>query len=177
MAGTRITTQASTAHEGIPPGRILSGLTVLGVGALVVLVSLSLFRDLAERENERDAVQTLVVIGRELRAAPPAPGTTLREWLAERPLLHRQLNDRRWLDGGDRLLRHGYLFEWTHRADGQVVLGAWPWDRDKTGRSAYLLDASSGVWRHENGPGGWSGPESPMPERRDALGQWQRLGR
>lgn len=177
MVGTRISTQASTAREGIPPGRILSGITVLGVGALVVLVSLSLFRDLAERENERDAVQALLVIGRELRAAPPEPGVTLREWLVERPQLHRQLNDRRWLDDGDRLLRHGYLFEWTRGEAGSMVLGAWPWDRHKTGRAAFLFETSNGVWKHANEQGGWSGPDCAMPQRRAAADAWQRLGR
>lgn len=147
----------------------------------MVSVSLVLLRDFASHENERDALQTVRLLGTALAAERPQPGVGAIDTLAEvtdrRPQLLARLDDHRWLPEG-RLLRHGYVFE-AVRTGGSVLIRAWPWAFGRTGTASFAWDGST-LWGHP-GRHGWSGEASP-PEldelplgARPADESWRRL--
>jgi hypothetical protein len=139
--------------------RVLNLLSLTGVGFLLASVSLSLVGDFAARENERDAIRTLELLRRSLGSGEVHASGSLREVAEVDPELVRQLENRHWLDGGERLLHHGYLFDRVGPADAPV-LRAWPWRHGQTGRGAFVHRPDRGLLAHPNDEGLWNGPES-----------------
>ncbi len=151
-------------------GRFLTGpyLLLAAVAAVVVLVSLPLLRGLALRENERDAMHTLGLFGREVFAAAPAAQQPLGALLQADETLLRRLPDTHLVDGGRRLLRHGYLFELTASLTGEPTLLAWPYSHGETGLGAFRLASDGQLYGHPNRMARWSGPSQAPPTQRVA---------
>jgi len=148
-------------HQGARGVSLGGALSVLAVIGVLILVSLPRLQAFALAENEADAAALTRVLGLELeRAAEPGTGPTLPQLAGQAGLdVH---DDVEWLDGGRILRRHGYLFELALRPGG-AALRAWPWAYGDTGRAAFAFRPASGVLRHGNPEGAWTGPESAPP--------------
>lgn len=167
---TSIHTVSSSRRGGL---RLSSAAMLVAIGIVVLLVSLPRLREFALRENEEDAralVQRLA--GLATREVQAAEKPSIEALLASDPSAKRQLDDVEYLDGGQRLRRHGYLFEVGHAADGTYVR-AWPWEWRKTGTSAYAWTAGKELVAHPNAEGRWSGPDAPPQVAGDS--QWRDL--
>lgn len=157
-------------------------LTVLAVLLVVVLVSLPRLRSFGLRDNEADAVTTMVQLGRIVHAAEIGgmrPG--LLELARQDERLGMTLRGARPLSDGrsmgeedaaadadpkegptDRFLLHGYLFEWRADVSAPVLL-AWPWNVGTTGRGVFACPADGRLYGHANRLGLWTGPRSAPP--------------
>jgi hypothetical protein len=173
--------------------RIFEGphLLLVAVAAVVVLVSLPLLRGLALRENERDAIRTIRLFGREVFAGntanavaapgvatPREPSPSLEDSLMALGAmvegdddLNRRLPDTRLVDDGRRLFRHGYLFELVIAEDDTPLLLAWPYSHGETGLAAFVLGPDGELYGHPNRSARWSGPANP-PSREEAASAW-----
>lgn len=142
-------------------------LSLCAIGIVVVLVSLPRLRAFALRENERDALRMLRVLG----ADASTHGAVLRAGglgalLAVNDGHRVRLEDLELVDHG-RLRRHGYLFDAAELAPGRWVLRAWPWEHGRTGVGAFQLVPGSEVQGYANPGGGFSGPNRPPPALAD----------
>lgn len=165
MSSTATTTAASTTNrtatrvEGTDATRSLrssSRLLLIAVGAVVVFVTLPLLRGLALKENERDALRVLELVGSEVFAAEvAAPG--FDELLESRSELARRLPDTRLLAEGRLMFHHGYLFEIFRQPDGGHELRAWPLRHGETGLGAFWSPGPGRVLGHPNRAAAWSG--------------------
>jgi hypothetical protein len=108
---------------------------LIGIVAVVVIVSLPRLSDFARRENEGDAERMVRRLARLFEdpdniSSPPKDTQALFERLPRQT--RRQMDDHQPIEGGRVLLRHGYYFEFvrlpTFEGDPQGVLAvrAWP---------------------------------------------------
>lgn len=142
-------------------------LSLCAIGIVVVLVSLPRLRAFALRENERDALRMLRVLG----ADAAAHGAVLRAGglgalLAANDGHRVRLEDLELVEQG-RLRRHGYLFDAAELEPGRWVLRAWPWEHGRTGVGAFQLVPGAEVHGFANPAGGFSGPNRPPPALAD----------
>ena len=138
---------------------------VLGaVAAVLLFVSLSRLHIFAVHENERDAVKLLRSLGpRAVEAAGavlPSAGLPSAQVLLSDEIASERLADVGWVEDGQVLRRHGYLFGLRQAVDGTWCLMAWPWKQGRTGKAAFVFHPTLGVRGHPNSEGVWSGPES-----------------
>jgi len=170
------------ANEAARSGRMraLDALTLGAVAVVVLLVSLPRLQDLAVRENEGDARWLTARLG-ELCAEPASAPGDIRALLESQPTLTRLLDDAEYLEGGRLLRRHGYLFEIVAAQDeragcGAATVRAWPWNHERTGRSAYLWRCGEPLRAHANAQGRWSGV-ARRPEVAAVGDGWRTLAR
>ncbi len=143
---------------------------LIGVVAVVVIVSLPRLTTFARRENEADAqrlVRRMAQLFEDdaLRASPPKDTRELFERLPK--TARRQFEDQTVIDEGRLLLRHGYYFEFVRlpsfAGDTQGVLAvrAWPERHSSAAAPAFYGFSSTAVLRHtalDPAPGGLDGP-------------------
>jgi hypothetical protein len=152
-------------------------LTLVAVVVVVVLISIPRLAEFARRENREDAQRLsrrlfqLLEASGEWSHAPP----NIQALLESAPLAaRRQLDDLEFLQGGELLRRHGYLFELvqvrspeSEPADPPALIAvrSWPWIYGQTGLPAYLALSSTAVFEHANPAPHWSGPDlrPPLP--------------
>ena len=145
---------------------------LIGIVAVIVIVSLPRLSAFARRENEADALRlvqrlTQMFDDESLRAAPPANTQALFDRL---PRASRRLfEDQSAVDGGRVLLRHGYFFEFvrvpTYEGDpeGLLAVRAWPERASGPGAPAFLAFSSAAVLRHPTLTPPPVGLDSPPP--------------
>jgi len=159
-----------------------SRLLLIAVGAVVVFVTLPLLRGLALKENERDALRVLELVGSQVFAAE-APSVGFDGLLDSRSELARRLPDTRLLADGRLMFHHGYLFEILQRPDGGRELRAWPLRHGETGLGAFWSSSPGRVLGHPNSAAIWSGlgsapvltgDQAPATEAEDGAG-WRAL--
>ncbi len=142
-------------------------LTLLAVLMVVVLVSLPRLRSFGLHDNETDALQTLLGLGKAVQAAEmlevrpalldlAAADETLAATVRGARRLDASANSAELLSG-DRFLLHGYVFQWQV-SDGQSVLLAWPWNVGSTGRGVFAWTGTGMLYGHANRLGLWTGP-------------------
>lgn len=145
--------------------------TLVGVIAVVVVITLSSLRGLAMRENETHVQALLKALGssltHEVQAAPPKD---LRSLTEGDEALSAELSDTRW--SGDLLFRHGYFVELLtplEEEGAEPVLVAWPSQRGRTGKRAFIWRPKSGLTVRANVREHWSGlehqPRAPLAGR------------
>lgn len=141
--------------------------TLIAVVAVVAITSLPRLEDLARRENHEDARRLTSELARavqdtidERRLPPPDLGRLL----SDRPRLAERIEDLGAADGGRLLGRHGYWFELVHsdaaqRSAGEAAFAvrAWPKDRGRTGRHAYVALPDGRVYERPVGEARWEG--------------------
>ena len=160
--------------------------TLFAIGLLLVIVSLPRLRVLAREDNQSDAFEIALTLYRALEANPElvpelAAGSSLDLLVARSPVLRKRLEDVELLDEGRRLRCHGYLFDVVRtdgfsnstEADGPggpgsseragssalLVVRAWPWHHERTGRAAYVVTPTGEILEHENHDGRFGGEE------------------
>lgn len=175
MSGAATTSAAAStapaaATAQVEAGSLRSGsrLLLLAVGTVVVLVTLPLLRSLALKENERDALRVLELVGPRVFAAETG-AVGFGELLQPEGELSRRLPDTRLLADGQLMFHHGYLFEIVPDADGAPGVRAWPLRHGETGLGAFWSLGPGRVLGHPNRAATWSGlgdaPElEPEPE-------------
>jgi hypothetical protein len=142
-------------------------LSLCAIGLVVVLVSLPRLRAFALRENERDALRMLRVLGEDASKHGTVLGAGgLGALLAANDGHRVRLEDLELVDHG-RLRRHGYLFDAAELAPGRWVLRAWPWEHGRTGVGVFQLTPGGDVHGFANPAGGFSGPNRPPPPLAD----------
>jgi len=162
----------STTPRRAQRGRIrsLDLALLIGIVAVVVIVSLPRLSAFARRENEADAVRMVRRMAQlfeddSFAATTPADTKGLFERMPR--AARRQFEDQAVVDGGRVLLRHGYYFEFlrvpTFAGDTQGVLAvrAWPERRSRSAMPAYIGFSSTHVMRHTSldpAPGGLDSP-------------------
>ena len=130
---------------------------VAAIALLVCMVSLPRLENYVQSNNEEDAAVALRALG---RAGDPGDAPDLSTWIAGVRGLSHRFRDARRLEGSGLLLHHGYLFLMQRTGSGQTRFMAWPRSTPRTGRAAFLLDATGGLHRHPNVDGHWSGPDA-----------------
>lgn len=178
----------------LPGGLSISGaLSLLAVIAVLIVVSVPRLRDLAQAENEADALGTTQLLATGLRTlevqAKRQPA--LRE-LLRRPELAGVLGDAEILAHGRLLRRRGYLFEITRLRPTlslpsaslsllsgqtgflkeQLAVRAWPWAHGATGESSFLVTSAGKILSHPNSGPHWQGVESAGVDL-EQLSGWQ----
>ncbi len=153
---------------------------LIGVVAVVVIVSLPRLTAFARRENEADAqrlVRRMAQLFEDdaLLASPPRDTRELFERLPK--AARRQFEDQTVIDDGRLLLRHGYYFEFVRLPGfagdtrGVMALRAWPERRSSAGEPAFYGFSSTAVLRHtglDPAPGGLDGaPQVQSPQAFD----------
>ena len=150
---------------------------LIGVVAVVVIVSLPRLTSFARRENEADAqrlVRRMAQLFEDeaLHTAPPRDTRELFERLSK--TARRQFEDQTVIDDGRLLLRHGYYFEFVRvpsfsgDTQGVMALRAWPERPSSANAPVFFGFSSTAVLRHTGlvpAPGGLDGPpqiESPQ---------------
>ncbi len=161
MSGAATTSSAAVTPSVAPQEaasslRSGSRLLLIAVGAVVVFVTLPLLQGLALKENERDALRVLELVGSQVFAAE-APSLGFDDLLQPRSELARRLPDTRLLAGGRLMFHHGYLFEILERPEGGRELRAWPLRHGETGLGAFWSSAPGSVLGHPNSAAVWSG--------------------
>ncbi len=143
---------------------------LIGIVAVVVIVSLPRLSAFARRENEADAQHlvrrlTQLFDDDSLAAAPPANTKSLFELLPR--ATRRQFEDQSSVDDGRVLLRHGYYFEYLRvpafagDTRGRMSVRAWPDRRSGAGSPSFFGFSSTAVLRHASlglDPGGLDAP-------------------
>jgi hypothetical protein len=159
------------------------GLTLGAVGLVVLLVSLPCLRDFAVRENERDARRLLPLLAELVERSPAAISAAetdldLEGLFAAHPAVVAGLPDARAGGDGRTLRHHGYVFAgWRASPGAPVALIAWPFDRGRTGKQAYLYLPGRGLFEHENPLGRWNGTRGPGPDELDLADGWSEPAR
>ncbi|MBK8178891.1 MAG: hypothetical protein IPK67_08390 [Planctomycetes bacterium] len=139
------------------PGRFLDWAILVGVVAVVVIVSLPRLSAFAKHENESDARQLLrrlaLPFGDDsLEAAPPRDTLDLFERLPR--VARRQFEDQIVLEDGRLILRHGYYFEFLRLpgfagdSRGVMAVRAWPERCTDAASPAYVALSNAGLLRH-----------------------------
>ncbi|HUR28474.1 MAG TPA: hypothetical protein VM509_09830 [Planctomycetota bacterium] len=154
-----------------PSGRIqwLDLALLIGIVAVVVIVSLPRLSAFARSENEADArrmVRRLAQLFDDdaLAAAPPADIKSLFERLPR--AARRQFEDQVVVDEGRILLRHGYYFEFlrvpsfTGDTRGILTLRAWPARPSEIALPSFLGFSGTHVLRHTALVPAPSGPDA-----------------
>ncbi|HTF87920.1 MAG TPA: hypothetical protein VK843_05890 [Planctomycetota bacterium] len=154
---------------------------LIGIVAVVVIVSLPRLSAFAQRENEADAQRmvrrlTQLFDDDALNAAPPANTKALFDRLPR--AARRQFEDQTVVDDGRVLLRHGYYFEFVHvpsfagDTQGLMAVRAWPERRSGKGVPSFYGFSSTHVLRHKDldpAPGGLDAPPQIEEQRRGDL--------
>lgn len=132
-------------------------ITLSAIVVVVLVVSFPRLHSLALRQNERDAMQAIQLLGHSVLAQDR--DMTLSELLADDSDLEHHLDDIEMIENGRLLRRHGYLFDLTRDEKGSCQVRAWPWRCGETGLGAFVFTKGKGLQGHPNGKSLWSGPE------------------
>jgi hypothetical protein len=160
---------------------------LIGIVAVVVIVSIPRLSEFARHENEADAARLARRMARlfdleEVRNSPPANTLELFERLPRDA--RRQFEDNSSLAQGRVLLRHGYYFEFvrppTFEGDTQGLLAvrAWPERPSRSPSACFLAFSGTVLLRHvglDPAPAGLDAPPeigAPQPLALKARG-WQ----
>ena len=150
---------------------------LIGVVAVVVIVSLPRLTAFAQRENEADAqrlVRRLAQLFDEdsLSSSPPRDTRALFERLPK--AARRQFEDQTILEDGRLVLRHGYYFEFVRvpsfagDTEGWMAVRAWPERAAPKGTPAYFGFSGNVVLSHSSLSPAPFGPDAP-PQIRSPL--------
>jgi len=145
---------------------------LIGIVAVVVIVSLPRLSDFARRENEADAERMVRRLARlfdeeSVLSSPPANTLALFERLPRES--RRQFEDQTLVENGRVLLRHGYFFEFVRlpsfEGDTQGVLAvrAWPERASRAGTPVFLGFSGTALLRHDSLDPPPAGLQSPPP--------------
>jgi hypothetical protein len=152
--------------------RALDWAILVGIVAVVVIVSLPRLSAFAQHENETDAQQLARRLAQPfgdeaLQSDPPRNVRDLFERLPR--AARRQFEDQTVLEDGRLILRHGYYFEFVRVpafADdptGVLAVRAWPERCTGAPAPAFLAMSSTALLRHAKLDPPACGLESPPP--------------
>lgn len=131
-------------------------LTIAVILVVVALVTVPIVRRVALRQNERDALRSLVLLA---RAQERVGARDLPSLFAAAPELADSLPDTRVLPDG-RVLRHGYLIALEPTPKGPQLL-AWPRRYGRSGLGAFRWTPDGRLEGDPNEDGLAEGPRPP----------------
>jgi hypothetical protein len=147
-SATRSRSEGVSAGPQTAPSLRWPLLALLAVLTVVTLTRLDLF---AVYENERDALRLLERLSAQLdETGSWQSSPALQSALGNPSDLPRGTQDAEWLEDGQLLRWHGYLFALATGSDGAVHLIAWPWKHGRTGVAAYASAPGLGLVGHSN---------------------------